>query len=170
MATALGGAKIGLSISALLRNLLDGRTVEDSISYNPTLVFVDGTGANQATKSFLDTRTLAASANESLDLAGGLTDAFGNALTFTKIRALMIRAAAGNTNNVLVGGAASNGFVTPFSDATDVAVVRPGGLLLLAAPDATGYAVTAGTGDLLKVANGGGSSAVTYDIFLLGTT
>ena len=46
--------------------------------------------------------------------------------------------------------------------------MQPGGTLLLVAPNAAGYAVTAGTGDLLKVANSGGSTGVTYDIVIVG--
>ena len=82
---------------------------------------------------------------------------------------LLIRAAAGNTNNVVVGGAASNQFVTPFGAGAHTLTVRPGGMLLMVANDATGYAVTAGTGDLLRIANSSSGSAVTYDIVLLGT-
>lgn len=48
--------------------------------------------------------------------------------------------------------------------------VRPGGLLVLAAPDVAAYAVTAATGDLLHVANSAGGSAVTYDVVVIGAS
>jgi len=38
------------------------------------------------------------------------------------------------------------------------------------AADATTYAVTAGTGDLLKVANSAGGTSVTYDIVIIGSS
>ena len=41
-------------------------------------------------------------------------------------------------------------------------------MLLLVAPGAAGYAVTAGTGDILKVANSGAGTGVTYDIVIVG--
>jgi hypothetical protein len=47
--------------------------------------------------------------------------------------------------------------------------VKPGGMLVMTAPDATGLAVTAGTGDKLKLANSAGSTSVTYDVIILGT-
>lgn len=128
-----------------------------------------GTGANQADLMFADQRTLSASATENLDLAGGLTDAFGTTLTFAKIKAIMVRAAPGNTNDVVIGGAASNAFVGPFGGTTPTVAVKPGGFLLLFAP-ATGWTVTASTGDILKVANSSSGTSVTYDVVLIGTS
>lgn len=56
------------------------------------------------------------------------------------------------------------------ANSSDIINIRPGGALILLAPDATGYAVTAGTGDLLRIANSAGSTSVTYDIILIGAT
>ncbi len=50
----------------------------------------------------------------------------------------------------------------------DTVKVKPGGAIALVAPDATGYAVTAGTADQLKVANSAGGTSVTYDIIIIG--
>lgn len=134
--------------------------------------YANGTAAGQADKLFSDTRTLVASANEDLDLNGVLADALGVTLSLARVRAIMIAAAAGNTNNVVVGGAASNGFVSPFGGATHQVNVRPGGFLVLATglADATGYVVTAATGDLLRITNGGAGTPVTYDIVVLGAS
>lgn len=125
-----------------------------------------GTTAGKADLVFADTRTLTASSSENLDLAGTLTDVFGATLTFVEVVAIYVKAAAGNTNNVVVGGAASNGFVTPFGASTDTVKVGPGGVFLLT--NDAGFGVTAGTGDILKIANGGGSTSVTYDIVIVG--
>lgn len=163
-------ANIKLSIDAHLDAAIDLGTVAQALLYGPTYVFADGTGADQIKQVFADTRTISASSNEDLDLAGGLTNALGQSITFTKIRAIAIKASPSNTNNVLVGGAASAQFASWVGDATDVVVVRPGGLLVLVAPDATGYAVTATSADLLRIANSAGSTSVSYDIVLLGTT
>lgn len=130
--------------------------------------FANGSGANQASKIFSDRRTLAASGTEDLDLAGGLTGALGGALTFATVKALMISARPGNTNNVVVGPAAANGFLGPFGDASDRIAIRPGGVLLVTAP-AGGWAVTAGTGDLLTVANSAAGTPVDYDVVIVGS-
>jgi hypothetical protein len=128
-----------------------------------------GTGASQADLLWVSERTLAASASENLDLAGGLVDVFGNTLTFVKIKAILIKAATGNTNSVVVGGAGSNTFVGPFADATDKVGIPPNGYAKFLAP-VSGWAVTAGTGDILQIANSGGTTGVTYDIIIVGTS
>ncbi|MFG1341880.1 hypothetical protein [Xanthobacter autotrophicus] len=131
--------------------------------------FVDGVTAGKADRVFSDRRTLAASASENLDLAGGLTDAFGAALTFAKVVALVVRAADANASDIVLGGAASNAFVGPFGAATHTIAVKPGGAMVLVAPKG-GWAVTAATGDLLKVLNGSGAASADYDILVLGTS
>lgn len=166
--TTLEAALIALNIAASITNLNDVGTARHSMPFTPSFSLANGTGANQANAGFADIRTLTASSTENLDLSGSLLDAFGNTLAFTKIKAMVVLAASTNTNDVLVGGASSNGFITPFADATDIARVRPGGLLVMVSPDATGFAVTAATGDLLKVANSAGSTSVTYTIILIG--
>lgn len=130
----------------------------------------NGTGANQADKMYAATRTLALSTGEDLDLAGTLTDAFGAVVTFARIKAMIFRAAAANTNNVIVGNAASNGFVSWCGSATDKVTIRPGGTFALFAPDAVAYAVTAATADLLHVLNGGAGTPVTYDVVIIGAS
>lgn len=159
-------SRVGIELAALLVGVHDfappGSDLKKSRSFNFTNA--------QASKVFADRRTLAASASEELDLAGSLVDALGATITFTKIRALLIEASSANANTVVVGGAAANAVATLFGDATDTLVVRPGGVALLVAPDTAGYAVTPATGDLLKVANGGAGTAVTYDITVLGAS
>lgn len=128
----------------------------------------DGTGANQATAVFSDTRTLAASASEDLDLAGVLVGPLGDTLTFTAVKTIYVKAAAGNTNNVIVGGASSNAFTGPLGGTTPTITLPPNGGVLLVNPTAAGWTVTAGTGDLLKIANSAGSTSVSYDIVIIG--
>lgn len=144
----------------------DVANARQDISHQRTLQLASGTANGQADLFFADTRTLAASASEDLDLAGGLTDAFGSTLTHVEIVGVMISALAANTNNVLVGGAASNAWGAIFGATNDILVLKPGASLLLMCD--TGYAVTAGTGDLLKIANSGSGTGVTYTIVLIG--
>lgn len=162
--------RIELKTKATLTDANDLATATDPLDLTDLFKWVDGTGADQADLLFHDTRTLAASAAEDLDLAGVLADTFGTTLTFARIKAILIRAASGNTNNVLVGGKSTNAFINWVADATDEIVVRPGGLFLLVAPDATAYAVTAATGDILEVTNSGAGTSVTYDVVLIGAS
>jgi len=137
----------------------------------PTITYDidDGTSADQIDLLWHDQRTLGVSASENLDVAGGLTDSYGNTLTMVDVRLIVVKASENNTNNVLVGGG-SNALVNWVSDSSDVVVVKPGGVFFLYTPTNPGYAVTAGTGDILKIANSAGTTGVTYDIFIGGVS
>ncbi|NNJ04151.1 hypothetical protein HHX38_08385 [Streptomyces sp. PKU-MA01144] len=160
-----------MAATADLTSALDLATGTVPLQVRHAVNLSSGTGAGQADKVFSDRRTLAASATEDLDLAGVLLDAFGAAITFARIKGLVIKAAAGNTNNVVIGAAATNTWATLLG-ATHTITLRPGAALcvMAGATDATGYAVTAGSGDLLKVANSAGGTSVTYDIVLIGAS
>lgn len=147
---------------------IDIGTVRHSLGFNPNIAFTDGAGLNQAQQLFSDHRTIAASGTDDLDLNGVLKDAAGNLIALTKIKAILIRAAAGNANNVVVGGAPANQDFSMFGSATDKVQIKPGGFMMLCAPDANGYAVTPGTGDILRIANGGAGTSVDYDIVIIG--
>lgn len=161
-------AEINFGVSGKQTNVLDLGTGAFPFALSNTLSLASGTGASQADKVFSDTRTLAASATEDLDLAGVLVDAFGAALTFAKIKAVFITAAPGNTNDVNLTRPAANG-VPLFLAAGDGLPVRPGGGVGWFAPG-TGITVTAGTGDLLTLTNSSGTTSVTYSIVILGTS
>lgn len=133
------------------------------------ITLTPGTSSGNADLIFMDTRTLSASSTENLDLAGSLTDPLGATLTFVTVKAIYVKAASANTNNVVVGGAGSNTLLGIFSDATDKIIVKPGGVFMWVAP-ATGATVTASTGDILLVANSSSGSSVTYDIVIIGTS
>lgn len=163
-------SQVNLTLAAQLDTALDLATASVPLSVSRAFSMANGTGLGQADKIFHDRRTLTASATEDLDLAGVLLDPFGAAITFARIKVLLIAADSANTNNVIVGNATTNGFISWVGAATHTVTVRPGGLLLLAAADATSYAVTAGTADLLKILNSAGGTSVTYDVVLIGTS
>jgi hypothetical protein len=150
---------------------LDLGTASLPVSVRAAVQLVSGTGAGQADLVFSDRRSIAASGTEGLDLAGTLTDAFGATLTFVKIKGLYVRADAANTNNVVVGADGTSPWTT-LLNSTGTVTLRPGAFFLAAAgsADATGYGVTASTGDILKVANSSSGTAVSYDIVVIGTS
>ncbi|MEO1223799.1 MAG: hypothetical protein AAFX92_06200 [Pseudomonadota bacterium] len=166
MAATLDRSTISLSVSAVLKSIFDLGQGSVPVGFSQDVIFTEGNGANQAGNVFSDQRTTD-DTGENLDLAGGLNNAFGEAITFTAIKALIVRAAAANTLDVVVGGAATNQFVNWVGAGAHAVHVRPGGVLVLVAPDADGYAVTASTGDLLKIAAAVAGN-VTYDIILIG--
>lgn len=164
-------SRVSMALAATYTSAQDLTTVSSPLSLSQQWDLGNGTGAGQADRLFSDRRTLAASATEDLDLAGVLTDAFGATLTFARIKALLVRASSGNTNSVVLGAASSNPWAT-LLNGTGTLTLRPGASVLLSAGvgDATAYAVTAATGDLLKVANSAGGSAVTYEIAIIGAS
>lgn len=162
-------ASLALSLAAQFANSLDVGSASYPVQYSPNYIFTDGTGANQANKIWTDTRTIAASGNDDLDLAGVLTDAFGSVISFTRIKALIVVAAAANVNDVVIGAAAATQVASIFGAVTHTIKVKPGGAFMIVAPDATGYAVTAATADLLRIANSAGGTGVDYTIAIVGT-
>lgn len=162
-------SRFTVAAECTLSSALDLATATVPLTLTERIRLASGTGADQADRIFHDRRTLAASASENLDLAGALTDALGATLTFARIKAVIIAADAGNSNNVNVIREATNG-VPLFLAAGDGIPVRPGGVFAWIAPDATAVAVTAGTGDLLSVANSGAGTSVTYDVVIVGAS
>jgi len=127
----------------------------------------DGTAAGKADLIFHDTRTIGG-APDDLDLAGALVDAFGATLTFVKIKSITVVAYSTNVANVVVGAAAANQFVGPFGAATHTLAVKPGGKLHTdVGKTDLGFAVTAGTGDVLRFS---GTNGDKYDVIIVGTS
>lgn len=165
MASTLAG-----KISLLVNMAYGDATVsainkQATTSIAPAFNFTNGVAINQVNAIYAETRTLGASATVTLDLSS-LTDIFGAALAFVRVKAILISPVLANVNNVLMGAAAGTQFLGPLGSATDVLNVRPGGLAALIAPDATGWAVGAGVS--LKFANSAGTSGVTFDLIILG--
>lgn len=161
-------SRVKIQLTGTLSNVLDLVTASAPLAETYTVDMESGTGTNMADVIWGDTRTIAASTTEDLDVAGGgLTDAFGTAFAPAKIKVLAVCAASGNTNNVVVGGDANS---VPFlSTAATTVSVQPGGCLVLV-NHKTGITVTAGTGDIIQVANSGAGTTVSYDVLIIGTS
>lgn len=133
------------------------------------LLFGPGEDLTQVSEIFADQRTLAASETEELDLSGVLSDALGATVSFTAIKGIYVKAVATNYSDILVGGSVSKGFDSWIGAAGDQVKLHPGALFALVVPGATGYAVTAGLGDLLKITNTDIAHEASYSIILVGT-
>lgn len=139
----------------------------DSVAY--ALKFKAGTSAvDQTDVLYSDSRTIAASGTDDLDLRGALTDALGATVNAAEIVAIWVQALSTNVNDVVVGAAASNQFVGPFGAGTHTIALKAGNGFLIT--NQAGWTVTAGTGDLLRIANSGAGTSVKYTIVILGRT
>lgn len=166
----LSDLSLNISLRGSQTKVVDLGGLTFPIQIGKTLAYANGTGAGQADRLYTDTNTLAASANVDLDLAGALTDVFLDSVVFAKVKAIFVSADAGNTNNVVIGGAAATQFVGFFGAATHTASVRPGGFFSTGCTDATGWTVGAGASDLLRFANSGAGTSVTYTVAIIGTS
>lgn len=157
-------AKIEVNINASLNGVADLGTVQFNSSISKAKKFVPGTATTgEADILWTDSRSLAASGTESLDLAGGLTNVFGSVITFAEVTALYFYNTG--TTAMTIGNAATNAWVGPFGAATHTLTIPAGEMLTLT--NADGWAVIAATGDLLKVLNAAGATG-TYDIMIIG--
>jgi hypothetical protein len=161
-------ANIDLHISAKQTGTADLGTPQILIEFLKSIDFTPGTAAvGQSNILFSDERTLAASTGEDLDLAGVLADALGSTITAAELVALCVVAADGNTNDLQLTRPAANG-VPLFLAAGDGLPLGPGDIFLFTSRK--GIAVTAATGDLIHLLNGGAGSSVTYKVIIVGRT
>jgi hypothetical protein len=163
-------ATIQLGLAALITGSPVVGSSQAAVNLQPGVALSNGTGAGQADTVWWTQSTLTASATETWDFAGTLRDQLNNLVTFARIKALLVFASASNTNNIVIGGGAST-ITTLFGATTHTTPVRPGGFVCWATGinDAIGYAITAGSADLLQIGNGAGSSS-TYQICAVGAS
>ena len=145
-----------------------GRKAVDSNTINYRDSLANGTGANAAEHVYSVRATLTDAANTDYDLSGSLTDAFGNTLSFTVVRGIFLRNRNTASGENLVLGGGTNAFDTFFSATGDSIILGPNAMFCLWNPSDTSYAVTAGTGDILRVTASGGN--ITYDLVIVGAS
>lgn len=143
-------------------------TPSSSLSKQYPWNIVSGTGTSQSDMKYAATRTIAASGNEDLDLAGILIGILGgSALTFVKLRLALFKAADANPANLTIINKATN-FAPLFNSASSGIILEPGALFMYESR-LSGKAIVAATADLLNVAAGAGGSH-SYDVIFVGTS
>lgn len=133
------------------------------VNWAPSTAFADGSGAGQANVLYQGSLALVAGVFN-FDLAGTLTDSFGTTVALARVKAIGFQ--NNGTNIMTLGNHATAAWAT-WLGATSTKVVRPGGWFIEVAPDATGWAVTATTADILKIA---GTGTDGFYIFILGSS
>lgn len=159
-----------VKLTSTLTSTLDLGDARDRVMRDLSDTLAIGTGADQSNRQWHDQRTLAESGTDNLDLSGGLTDGFGASLLFARVACILIENTCPSVGHTLqVGGAASNPISTIFANTSDIITIGPSGILLLWNPSAAGYAITAGSADVLKIHNPS-VGEVTYNITIIGST
>lgn len=145
----------------------DGGEASLTINEGATIDFDQGDAADQAEAVYIDDFSIAASGTLDIDLSGALEDRLGNSVVFVAVKALLVVADSGNTNNVVIGGDAA-AIQLGFGNVNDTWAVKPGGVFLAGDGSAGGWAVTNTTADILQLANSSSGSAVTGTIVIVG--
>lgn len=134
----------------------------------------NGTAAGRVDRVYFRRPSIGAGATLSIDLAGGLTDEEGNAITMARLKGIMVfnfdsdstltlRQPASNPVASLFAGGSGGGVLVPSARSAD-----DPGFVAIHIPD--GLAVTAGTGDLIELVNGDGSNAADCYLAVYGTS
>ena len=178
MATANTGAtafaKVQAVISWAAQKSRDLSTPDDtgSKSIKESLTF--GTGDDKSDEIWHDTRIVAGSATDQLDLAAVLVNAFGDTVTFAKVHAILVHnrsdetltspAHTANAAVIDVLPSAANGALL-LKAASDTIILAAGDWIVLYSK--AGKTITAATGDLLDIIETAALEAA-YDIIVLG--
>ena len=171
MATSLA-----VSLTLILKAAYDARAsgVELSVpteTLNQSLgdTLSEGQGLDKA-QSVWSNSFAASDAGTTIDVFGGITDVFGNALSMDQIKGLLIHNTSTSTGDYVdVFGAAIGNNVAFISGETNTVRVYPDGILLMWAPGAAADCPTATAGgfdEILVTAAGG--RAPTIEIVVIG--
>ncbi len=158
-------------------NVLTWANSSNTSSFSYSRSFTNGTTANKCDLIYILQTTLAPSTTLNIDLASGITDIFGNTLLFARVKLIYLKHKTDTTSSgVTIGGHATTALANWISSADTLAndqpkiTVRNGGTFYLCAPDATAYAVTAASADVLKLTNADGTNTATYEMVIAGSS
>lgn len=172
MASLTTSLRVKLATSYTGTNVLGAPTANSVLE--SVMNLANGVAAGQADIPFFAERSVAASTNDDIDLAGVLTGAFGATITAAKMKVLAIyngnAAGVANLSDLTIG-LGTNPFLG-FLGGTlpTIGPIKPGGILLIACPALAGIGtVTGGASDILRVANGAGGTAL-YQVGFIATS
>jgi hypothetical protein len=133
---------------------------------NPNLSLTNGVAIDQADIAYVAERSVVSGTPDVLDLiGGGLIGIDGAAFAPVKIVTAVIYNTSAVAAEILTAFGGANGFNTLLGGTTGMKV-GPGGFIVNHNQSLAGWAVTAGTGDLLPISAASGT--ITYRIGLIG--
>lgn len=163
---------IRASINWTFREALDLSNVNDAATLEYSKDCADGTSADQCDKIWHDQRVITTGANDDLDLTALTNSIFGSTVTinFVKVKSILIVNTSTTAGDELkLDSSVTNGFLGPFNGSnTSKIEIGPDSACLLSSKK-DGWAVTAGTGDILRI-NNPNAGSVTYKIVIVGTS
>lgn len=149
-----------IRLNAQLTGPGDLGTDTSSLDMTYPMRLTNGTSAGQADLMFKDTRQLAGSGTDDIDLTT-VEDAFGAPLAALEVVTIFLRSLDSNTTDLTIGGSTAD--YTGLPDQT----VSPGGIVFYHNATDTGLgSVVDGTSDTIRIVNGSGAQA-SYEIVII---
>ena len=151
--------------------------IEDAtadVALSESRKYTSGTAANQADVVYQKEITIASNTTHTIDLSGTLNDPTGANVVMAKLKGLIVINAPAtsdtpNTTTIQIGGGSN--CIPLFADLSDkTKTLDAGSIFHMENPSANGLcSITAGTADLLAIANSTGASA-TIQVLAWGTS
>lgn len=149
----------------------DGTTIKDYHDWQLTdqeaaAKLTNGTGETSANRLWHQALDLSStnSFTQTLDLAGGIDDAFGNTLNLSEVKGFLVHNTSQTTGQAVSIGGASSAFASWLGAANDLVLCGPQGTVAVFGPQ-DGYTVTAGSGDELEISSAGDDITVEVTLF-----
>ncbi|MGE3406807.1 MAG: hypothetical protein AB7I37_08340 [Pirellulales bacterium] len=160
------------SLAWLFQDALDLSTVSDASKLDYSQSLANGVAADQADQIWHDQRTVAAGADDDLDLTALASSFFGGSISISLAQLkglLLVNTSSTAGDKLRLDSSVANACTGPFggSASSQIEVGADSPLLLASKKD--GWPVTGGSGDILRIHNPGGN-AITYKIVLVGTS
>ena len=171
MAITMDGLQVQVRVTGSQTNDAEMENTVAKINQIWSWKFTEGAAADKIDRFWTDSRTLAATTAENLDMAGVLTHVFGTTIAAARVKVIALRHKTPAASAALqLGGHATLGLnlfgATPDLDtAQPYLIVPPGGGNIWIGPTAGGVVVNAGSEDMLRIYNGGAAS-IDYDIII----
>jgi hypothetical protein len=161
--------EIKASLAWLWEEALELSTLVDSSKLEVQAALSAGDGPGEADQIWHDTRTLAATSNDDLDLTALVQTIHGQSVSlgFAALKAILIHNTS-DTDALVIDSSVSNGLTAPFAASATSKLEIPASSPLLLVNKLAGWTVTAGTGDVLRIGNAG-STEIQYKIVIVGT-
>jgi len=115
-------------------------TLTESFGELYSWTHASGTNANEMSSVIVIAGTLTNSQSTVIDLTN-VENGFGDAVAFSTVKFMAVKADSTNIDAVEIGGSTSNRFSSLTAGTNGVVSVMPGGMVMFVAPDVSGYTV-----------------------------
>lgn len=168
MATNVAKASLTIDFDWKYQNVLDQRNVNDANKQTYLKAFTDGDDVDKAEVVFHDEYSLTASGTQALDL-GALVDAFGNTITFEKVKMIIVRNMSTTAGDLVKLGPGTNAHTQILGGTAPFINIPPGGCFAWCDPSDDATNITPSTDDDLLLTELGGASTVLVRVTIVGT-